>query len=111
MAPQQVGFLLLPGFSMVTLGAAADLLNSCGPPTEPFYSLNLIGIDGGPVRSSTGFVLLPQQSIREASGFFVVLVVSNLDFAEFYDEQAAAWLRQQARKDRKSTRLNSSHSQ
>jgi transcriptional regulator GlxA family with amidase domain len=97
MAPKRVGFLLLPGFSMVTLGAAADLLNSCGPPSEPFYGLDLIGIDGGPVRSSTGFVLLPQQSIRDASGFFIVLVVSNLEFAEFYDEQAAAWLRQQAR--------------
>jgi transcriptional regulator GlxA family with amidase domain len=97
MAPKRVGFLLLPGFSMVTLGAAADLLNSCGSSVEPYHSVHLIGVDGGPVRSSTGFVVLPSQSIREASDFFLVLVVSNLEFSEFYDEAAAAWLRRQAR--------------
>ena len=98
MAPRRIGFLLLPGFSMVTLGAAADLLRVAGDPSgPPLYSSHGIGIDRSPVRASTGFTMVPELSIDDASGFFLILVVSNLEFAEFFDERAAAWLRQQAR--------------
>jgi len=100
MAPRRIGFLLLPGFSMVTLGAAADLLRVAGDPSgPPFYSFHGIGIgiDRSPVRASTGFTLVPELSIDDASGFFLILIVSSLEFAEFFDERAAAWLRQQAR--------------
>ena len=98
MAPRRIGFLLLPGFSMVTLGAAADLLSVAGGLAGPsLYTSHTIGIDGMPVEASSGLVVVPKLSIEQASDFFIVLVVSNIDFAEFYDERAASWLRRQAR--------------
>lgn len=97
MAPRRIGFLLLPGFSMGALGAAVDLLNVAGGLSgEALYTSHSIGIDSSPVRSSTGLVLLPELSIDQASGFFLAFVVSILEFADFYDERAAAWLRRQA---------------
>jgi transcriptional regulator GlxA family with amidase domain len=83
---------------MVTLGAAADLLKVAGGSSgSPLYTSHTISVDGGTVRASTGFVLVPELSIDQALGFFIVLVVSSLQSAEFYDERAAAWLRRQAR--------------
>ncbi|GGF10523.1 AraC family transcriptional regulator [Aliidongia dinghuensis] len=98
MVPRRIGFLLLPGFSMGALGAAVDLLNVTGGVSrEALYTSHSIGIDSAPVRSSTGLVLTPELSIDHASGFFLTFVVSTLEFADFYDERAAAWLRRQAR--------------
>ncbi len=98
MAPRRIGFLLLPGFSMGALGAAVDLLNVAGGVSrEALYTSHSIGIDSAPIRSNTGLVLMPELSIDQASGFFLAFVVSTLEFADFYDERAAAWLRRQAR--------------
>ena len=98
MTSRRIGFLLLPGFSMVTLGAAADLLNVAGGLAGPsLYTCHTIGIDNTPVRASTGMIVVPELAIERASDFFCILVVSNIEFAEFYDERAATWLRTQAR--------------
>lgn len=94
---RRVGFLLVPGFSMMALSAATEPLRAANRASgRDAYSWHLVTADGAEVSSSSGFRLVPEFSIKEAGEFAMLIVVASLDVAEYRDAQVFAWLRRLA---------------
>src|SRR6185437_6691162 len=91
---RRVGFLLVPGFSMMALSSATEPLRAANRVSgRSAYSWHLVSADGKEVASSSGFRLVPELSIKEAGELAMLIVVASLDVARYRDAQVFAWLR------------------
>ena len=97
-APQQVGFLLIPQFSMMAFSSAIEPLRSANRMSgRDLYRWRLFSVDGHQVEASNGISVTPHSGIADVGRFPTVIVVAGLDTQNFKDKRALSWLRQLAR--------------
>jgi transcriptional regulator GlxA family with amidase domain len=93
-ALQQIGFFLVPSFSMMALSAATEPLRAANRISgKPLYSWHLISADGNAVTSSGGFTLMAEASITSPDQFSQLFVVASLGVPEYRNGQVFRWLR------------------
>jgi transcriptional regulator GlxA family with amidase domain len=97
-SPEKIGFFITPGYSMMALSAATEPLRASNRMSgNPLYSWHLITENGEPTRSSSGFALVPEYSVRTAPSFSAVFVVASLEVAHYHNNSVFSWLRRAAR--------------
>lgn len=78
-APVRIGFLLVPGFSLMAMTSALEPLriaNRVGEDT--LYEITLYSQDGDGIESSAGITITPDASFQHARNLDVVIVTSGL---------------------------------
>ena len=94
---EEVGFLLVPGFSLMALSAASEPLRSANRVLgREAYRLILVSVDGEPVKASSGFTMVVNAAIGRATGLSMAIVVSSLGIADYRDPKVLGWLRRLA---------------
>ena len=97
--PIRVGFLLLPGFSMICLGAVVDPLRLANMVARSsLYQCVTLTIDGGSVRSSAGVCVTPDCAAANVMDLDAVLVIGPNPLPTAGIEPVLSWLRAQAAK-------------
>jgi transcriptional regulator GlxA family with amidase domain len=100
MTPQRHGFVLLPGFSLLALGAAADALAAANEALEePRYASVLLSIDGAPVEAAGGLRVPVAASLATAPALAAAHVLADLplpDPASPAHDALHAFLRERA---------------
>lgn len=95
-APQEVGFLLVPGFPLVALSAATEPFRAANRLAgRNLYRWTLISPDGHPVASGGGMQIVADVAIRTSRRFDYLFVVAGLDVDRCRDPEVFAWLRRQ----------------
>lgn len=93
-ALQQIGFFLVPSYSMMALSSATEPLRAANRISgKPLYSWPLISADGAAVTSSSGFTLTPEASITSTDQLSQLFVVASLGVPEYRNPQVFNWLR------------------
>jgi transcriptional regulator GlxA family with amidase domain len=78
-APVRIGFLLVPGFSLMAMTSALEPLRLANRVVEDgLYDIKLYSLDGDGVESSAGITITPDASFTEARDLDVVVVTSGL---------------------------------
>src|SRR6266853_6163180 len=96
---RKLAFLLLPEFSSLGLAAATEpLFIGNWLAQQSLFTWTQVSVDGKPVRASNGRMIAVEGDLEAAADAKSVFVLAS------FDPQAVL-------RDRKSTRLNSSHSQ
>jgi transcriptional regulator GlxA family with amidase domain len=94
---EPIGFLLLPGFSMMSFAAALEPLRVANRVRQrDLYRWHIFSLDGGPVVASNGIPVGPHSAIGEADGISAVFVCAGIAPQEQLDRRAIAWLRRLA---------------
>lgn len=90
-----VGFVLIPGFSMMALSSAMEPLRSVNRLTgQERYVWNVIGLEAGQVEASNGISLSAAHGIANAPKSDLTIVVASLDLETLNDRALAKFLRQ-----------------
>ena len=95
--PKQVGFLLLPEFSMMAFFAAVEPLriaNRCSG--RQLYAWSIYSPDGGPVAASNVMTLLADDAIGDQAFAPTVLVCSSFNHEAYTSPQVLQWLKKLA---------------
>ncbi|EQB16494.1 GlxA family transcriptional regulator [Novosphingobium lindaniclasticum] len=72
-----VAMVLTPGFQFLALGAQAAFELANVVVEEPFYTLGIYSVEGGPVASSSGFAV-PTEPLRDAGTVDTLLLMAGL---------------------------------
>ena len=99
MPAYEVAYLLVPGFNMVSFGAAIGPLrqaNDLSP--SPIYRWHLLSFDGRPVVASSEVRVEVDHPVARAPAAELVLVCSGRDVQHHLDPAALRWLRTLASK-------------
>jgi len=97
--PQQVGFLLLPNFSMIAFTASIEPLRAANRLSgEKLYNWNTLSLDGDKVRASNEVALRPFASLMDDIELDVLFVCAGLDAHLINDKKMMGRLRSFARK-------------
>ena len=94
--PQQIGFLLVPSFSMIAFASAVEPLRLANRTSgKALYSWLLLSRDGGPVTASNGIILHPDASMEsaEARHLQMLIVCSGIGGHLYEDRAVFSWLR------------------
>ncbi|WP_366552863.1 GlxA family transcriptional regulator [Aquibaculum sediminis] len=95
--PQRVGFLLVPGFSMLCLVSAIEPLRVANQRGGGhLYSWHFFSADGEPVQASNGMAIVAEAPIAEVGPLPVVITVAGFDVDGHADPRIAAWLRHES---------------
>lgn len=96
-APTTMAFLLIPGFSMFTLSCAVEVFRVANERTAtPRFAYRTVGVREREVASSDGIGLTADAVIADCPPVDMILVVSSLEGAEFFEPEVARWLRRNA---------------
>ena len=94
------GFVLLPGFSLLSLGGALDALAGANEVLEELaYTSVTVSLDGRPVRAACGTALAPAYGLADAPVLDAVFVVSATPLPEAARDGHIVlhgWLRERA---------------
>jgi len=94
------GFVLLPGFSLLSLGGALDALAGANEVLEEWaYTSVTVSLDGRPVRAACGTALAPAHGLADAPALDAVFVVSASPLPEAARDGHSVlhgWLRERA---------------
>lgn len=95
-----VSMVLTPGFQFLALGvqAAFELANAVKG--EPYYTLSIASVDGGPITSSSGFAV-PTVPLAEVGQVDTLLLLAGLLPPPRQDEATLDTLRSMARQSRR----------
>lgn len=95
-----VAMVLTPGFQFLALGvqAAFELANAVKG--EPFYTLSIASVEGGPVMSSSGFAV-PTTPLTDVGPVDTLLLLAGLVPPPQQDEETLDRLRAMARESRR----------
>ena len=95
-----VSMVLTPGFQFLALGvqAAFELANAVKG--EPYYTLSIASVEGGPVTSSSGFAV-PTLPLAEVERVDTLLLLAGLMPPPRQDEATLETLRTMARESRR----------
>ncbi|WP_018717031.1 GlxA family transcriptional regulator [Arhodomonas aquaeolei] len=97
-APRQMGFLLLPQFSMISLAAAIDPLRMANRLSgRHLYEWPLYCPGDAPVTASNGMLFRPTRRFGDGEGLSALFVVAGYDAAAVESPDITQWLRQLAR--------------
>lgn len=100
MNPRNFAFILLPGFSLLSLSAAIQPLGVANRLTgRTLYRWITISPHEGPVRANNGAVLLPDLPLAAASDYDAVVLVASQQMPGHDSRALARFLRRQARRN------------
>ncbi len=92
--PRQIGFFLLPGFTMIALTAAVEPLRIVEHVTNRrLYDWSLISTDGKAVAASNGIALAVDYSIADIDSHPMMFVCGGINSHNYDDRRAQAWFR------------------
>ncbi len=92
--PRRVGFLLLPGFPLMSYASAVEPLRAAVALTgRPVYAWAHLTIDGQPVTASCGLSVTPDLALEAASSLDVLFVCAGGNPAAFDHKPTFARLR------------------
>ena len=95
---QRFGFLLIPGFSMLSLAAAVEPLRMANAQAEEeLYQWDFLSWDNTSVNASNNIVTAPTIDVDQVKILDVLLVVAGINVATYGDDVFFAWLRQASR--------------
>jgi transcriptional regulator GlxA family with amidase domain len=97
---RRLGFILLPGFSMLTLSAAWEsfrLVNQLG---QQVYSCETVSVLERVVASSNGITVVTDLRLKDQPTFDLTFIVASRECAEFRNASLEKWLRTLAAKGR-----------
>ena len=95
---QRFGFLLIPGFSMLSLAAAVEPLRMANAQAEEeLYQWDFLSWDNTSVNASNNMVTAPTIDVDQVKMLNVLLVVAGINVATYGDDVFFAWLRQASR--------------
>ena len=98
-APRRFGFVLIPGFSMLAVSSAVDVLRAAGlEAPEAGFAWQLLSPSdaAGPVRASSG-IALDAAPRRAPAGLDAVVICGGERTHDFRDAALEQWLRSAAR--------------
>jgi len=97
--PQQIGFLLVPDFSLIAFTAAVETLRLANRTSgQELYRWRMFTSDGQPVRCSSGIVLTPEGDLEAAERLQTVMVCSGVNVHRQEDKHLFSWLRRMDRR-------------
>jgi transcriptional regulator GlxA family with amidase domain len=97
--PMQIGFFLIPQFSMLSMSAVveplrmANRLSKCNLYEWSFYSKGCL-----PVRASNGIEVAATRSMADTEGLNALIVVAGIDAQNHDDPALSQWLRRLSRR-------------
>ncbi len=95
---KRIGFVLVPRFSMVTLGCAIEPFRLANEYSiEPRFCYYTISVRESLVSTSDKIGLCTSRSLRNCGDLDVIFIVSSLNAVDFRDKELESWVRQQAR--------------
>jgi transcriptional regulator GlxA family with amidase domain len=95
---QRFGFLLIPGFSMLSLAAAVEPLRMANAQAEEeLYQWDFLSWDNTSVNASNNMVTAPTIDVDQVKMLDVLLVVAGINVATYGDDVFFSWLRQASR--------------
>jgi len=95
---QRFGFLLIPGFSMLSLAATVEPLRMANAQAEEeLYQWDFLSWDNTSVNASNNMVTAPTIDVDQVKMLDVLLVVAGINVATYGDDVFFAWLRQASR--------------
>jgi transcriptional regulator GlxA family with amidase domain len=97
--PTTVGFLLIPGFALMSYAAAVEPLRAVNQLSgKTLYRWWHAAPGKGPVAASNGVAIIPDFTPKDAAAADIVFVCAGGNPATFDDPATFAWLRRLARK-------------
>jgi transcriptional regulator GlxA family with amidase domain len=97
--PQKIGFVVVPGFSMIALMSAVEALRLANHLSgQALYRWPIFSIDGQPVHASNGFPMAPEGDLEAAAGLTTVAVCAGHDPHKVPGKLLTPWLRRMDRK-------------
>jgi transcriptional regulator GlxA family with amidase domain len=97
--PKTVGFLLIPGFALMSYAAAVEPLRAANLISgKSLYRWWHASPDGKPVTASNGVAIIPDASVRTERDADLLFVCAGGNPATFNDKATFSWLRRLARR-------------
>jgi transcriptional regulator GlxA family with amidase domain len=97
--PQSVGFLLVPGFALMSYAAAIEPLRAANLISgKPLYRWWHAAPGGKPVMASNGLAIIPDIGVGTDRDVDMLFVCAGGNPATFNDKPVFAWLRKLARR-------------
>ncbi len=97
-SPQEIGILLIPGFSMMAFTSAIEPLRSANRMSgRTLYRWLLYSTDGQPVEASNGISFMPDGPMEDAGRLSKAIVCAALGAETFNDRRVYSWFRRLAR--------------
>ena len=91
--PQEIHFLLMPGFSVMGFVSAIEPLRVANRFQPETYRWTILSLDGGPVKASNGMSLNADGAFAKTTSAQTVFVVAANHPLEHYQPAVAQWLR------------------
>ncbi|MDA8250580.1 MAG: GlxA family transcriptional regulator [Rhodospirillales bacterium] len=97
-APEAIGFLLVPGFALLSYASAVEPLRAANVLSgRTLYRWRHLSPDGQPVAASNGVTITPDLPLDDAAGLSTLLVCAGGNPAGFRDRATLARLRRLSR--------------
>lgn len=95
--PAVVGFLMIPGFSLMSYACAAEPFRAANRLSgAQLYRWIHLTPSGRPVAASNGVAIVPDAKLTDRTDFDMLFVCAGGDPSQFDDKTTFAWLRRQA---------------
>jgi transcriptional regulator GlxA family with amidase domain len=92
-APQTLGFLLIPRFSMMAFVSAIEPLRVANRLAgRDLYRWEIVSRDGQSIAASNGMSLVADRSIADASGYPLAVICAGFEPEKYYDRRLKNWL-------------------
>lgn len=91
--PQDISFLLLPGFSALGFMSAIEPLRVANRFRENLYRWHILSVDGAPVAASNGISLNAEAAFADADDVQSVFVVAGFEPLACYSRALGDWLK------------------
>ncbi len=96
-APETVGFLLIPGFALLSYASAVEPLRAANILSgRVLYRWRHLSPDGRPVSASSGLTITPDLTLPDAGGLDTLLICAGGNPASFRDRATLGALRRLA---------------
>jgi transcriptional regulator GlxA family with amidase domain len=97
--PQKIGFVVVPGFSMIALMSVVEALRLANHLSgKTLYRWPIFSVDGEPVKASNGFPMTPEGDLEAAASLSTVAVCAGVDPHKVPSKLLTPWLRRMDRK-------------
>lgn len=97
--PRQIGFLLLPGFSLLSYASAVEPLRAANRLSgRPLYKWIHVSPQGRPVEASSGLAIAADQKVGDDFRLDLILVCAGGNPALHRSARTLSWLRKLARR-------------
>ncbi len=98
-APRQIGFLLIPGFSLLSYASAVEPLRAANRLSgQSLYTWVHVSAQGRPVEASSGLAIAADTSFGDDFDFEMILVCAGGNPALHRNARTLSWLRKLARR-------------